>query len=376
MLKGAVDTIRSEAPVLPNPSSTPIRQVIQDELASVRKNHRDLMTAKEPKNLHIFVVMCCILVNAVLYFLVPLYLELFIAASFYLNMFYFITLLIPLSPGSARMPKTDISRFRSFLHEMGVKGAANRVSRVFLNAFFIGSQTLFIPITLLFLVDIVFILAEYFNQKISFQITIIMIAQACAFILFYFIIWKFEPYSTKFTKDIERVKSRLSEELPQWLINVIIIIGAVLALFLIGMTIFLLPGMAVNAFLDHSRLADLGNLFANIAILAVSQYFVVRYIHGYTSRAMAERIFNDKEERLQQLGETREKTGTEALFLHRNPEEVITLLLESKIFQLARNSLSGAFPVYVVMLDFSVIMDSSTLTTFRGYIQETKGKAE
>jgi len=28
------------------------------------------------------------------------------------------------------------------------------------------------------------------------------------------------------------------------------------------------------------------------------------------------------------------------------------------------------------MLDFSVIMDSSTLTTFRGYIQETKGKED
>jgi hypothetical protein len=87
---------------------------------------------------------------------------------------------------------------------------------------------------------------------------------------------------------------------------------------------------------------------------------------------MAERIYNDKEGRLQHLAGTGDATGTEALSLHRNPEEVITLLLESKIFQLARNSLSGAFPVFVVMLDFSVIMDSSTLTTFRGYIQETK----
>jgi len=367
-----MNALPSDSPNSPIPASAPIRQVIQDELSSVRKNHRELMTAKEPKNLHIFVVICCILVNVIVFFLAPLYLELFIAASFYLNMFYFITLLIPLSPGSAQMPKADISRFKSFLHDMGVKGAAGRFSRVFLNAFFIGSQTLFIPITLLFLVDIVFVLVEYFNQKISFQITIIIIAQACAFILFYFIIWKFEPYSTKFTKNIQQVKSRLSAEVPQWLINVIIIICAVLALFLIGMTIFLLPGMTVNAFLNQTRLADLGNLFANIAILAVSQYFVVRYIHGSTSRAMAERIYNDKEGRLQHLAGTGDATGTEALSLHRNPEEVITLLLESKIFQLARNSLSGAFPVYVVMLDFSVIMDSSTLIAFRGYIQETK----
>jgi hypothetical protein len=134
--------------------------------------------------------------------------------------------------------------------------------------------------------------------------------------------------------------------------------------------------MTVNAFLDQSRLADLANLFGRISILAISQYFVVRYIHGYTSRAIAERIFNDKEGRLKQLTGTGDATDTEGLSLIRNPEEVLTLLLESKIFQLARNSLSGAFPVYVVMLDFSVIMDSSTLTTFRGYIQETKAQAD
>jgi hypothetical protein len=371
-----VNTIPSDARISPVPVSAPIRQVIHDELSSVQKNHLELMTAKEPKKLHIFVVICCILVNVVLFFQAPLYLELFIAASFYLNMFYFITLLIPLSPGSARMPKTDISRFKSFLHEMGVKGAASRFSRIFLNAFFIGSQTLFIPITLLFLMDVIFILVEYFNHKLSFSITIIIIAQACAFILFYFIIWKLEPFSTKFTKNIEQVKSRLSAELPPWLINIMIIIGAVLALFLIGTTIFLLPGMTVNAFLDQSRLADLGNLFGRMAILAVSQYFVVRFIHGSTSRTMAERIFYDKEERLQQLAGTGDATDTASSSLIRNPEEVLTLLLESKIFQLARNSLSGAFPVYVVMLDFSVIMDSSTLTTFRGYIQETKAKAD
>jgi hypothetical protein len=155
---------------------------------------------------------------------------------------------------------------------------------------------------------------------------------------------------------------------------VLIIIGAVLALFLIGMTIFLLPGMTVSAFLDQSRLADLGNLFVKIAILAVSQYFIVRSIHGFTSRAMAERIFNDKLARLQQITGMRDASDTTTLSLLKNPEEVLTLLLESKIFQLARNSFSGAFPVFVVTLDFSVIMDSSTLTTFRAYIQEIKAK--
>ena len=47
-----------------------------------------------------------------------------------------------------------------------------------------------------------------------------------------------------------------------------------------------------------------------------------------------------------------------------------TMLLESRIYQIKRNAILGAFPVYVVDLDFSVMMDTTTLTAIKGYIRK------
>ena len=51
--------------------------------------------------------------------------------------------------------------------------------------------------------------------------------------------------------------------------------------------------------------------------------------------------------------------------------KVTSRLLESRIYQIKRNSLLGAFPVYVVDLDFSVMMDTTTLTAIKGYIRKS-----
>lgn len=47
-------------------------------------------------------------------------------------------------------------------------------------------------------------------------------------------------------------------------------------------------------------------------------------------------------------------------------------LLESKIYIIRRNTLKGAFPVFVVDLDFSVILDNTTMTAIKGYIVDRK----
>ena len=146
------------------------------------------------------------------------------------------------------------------------------------------------------------------------------------------------------------------------------LIGFLIALVLFLTTIILLPGITLKAFLDQSRLTELGNLFGLIAVLGISQYFIIRYIHGSTSRTMAERLFDYKENALQDLGNTVGSADT-------NPEhraETTTRLLETKIYTIKRNTLTGFFPVFVVDLDFSVILDNTTGTAIRGYIGETK----
>ena len=55
-----------------------------------------------------------------------------------------------------------------------------------------------------------------------------------------------------------------------------------------------------------------------------------------------------------------------------NRADTTTRLLETKIYTIKRNTLTGFFTVFVVDLDFSVILDGPTRTAIRGYIGDTK----
>ena len=182
-----------------------------------------------------------------------------------------------------------------------------------------------------------------------------------------------EPFSTTYVKKIEKVKSSLHrQKLPPQLVTAMFIFGFLLAIFLFLTTMIYLPGVTLNAFLNQSQLTELGHLFSLLAILAISQYFIIRYIHGITSRTMADRLFDFKEQSLEELLDAENKALSGGPDPDENPLETSALLLESKIFIIKRNSLAGVFPVFVVDLDFSVMMDSTTLTAIKGYIVERK----
>jgi type II secretory pathway component HofQ len=54
-----------------------------------------------------------------------------------------------------------------------------------------------------------------------------------------------------------------------------------------------------------------------------------------------------------------------------NRAETTARLLETKIYTIKRNTISGFFPVFVVDLDFSVMLDSTTETAIMHYIGDT-----
>jgi hypothetical protein len=182
-----------------------------------------------------------------------------------------------------------------------------------------------------------------------------------------------EPFSTSYVNKVEDAKRTLRRrKLPPQLVTAVFIFGFLLAIFLFLTTMIYLPGVTLNAFLNQSELTQLGHLFSLLAILAISQYFIVRYIHGFTSRSMADRIFDFKDQSLTELLDRENMARQKNSDADENPLETSALLLESKIFIIKRNSLAGAFPVFVVDLDFSVMMDSTTLTAIKGYIVERK----
>ena len=363
----AADTILSETH-----NDIPFSQVISDELVAVQKNRADLMTPRGPEGIHAVVLLVCVIINVIFFLTRSDYFGLFIAASFYLNMYYFITLIIPTNFEKTNLPAADLSRFHTWLKEIGVTTGTSQFTRLFINSLFINSRGLSLGIGLIFTIDIVFTLVHY-SRGLPLGTTIMVIAQCAIIVTFYLLVWKMEPFSTTYVSKVERVKNNLyRKRLPPQLVTAMFIFGFLLAIFLFLTTIIFLPGVTLGAFLDQSQLDELGHLFSLLAILALSQYFIIRYIHGITSRAMADRLFDFKENSLKDLLDQEKPARQESPVADENPIETSALLLESKIFIVKRNTLGGSFPVFVVDLDFSVMMDSTTLTAIKGYIVEKK----
>jgi hypothetical protein len=350
----------------------PLRQVIRDELSDVQKSRAELMTPRSPVGIHAVTLLVCLLINVIFFLTRSDYFGLFIAASFYLNMFYFITLLIPTNFEKNNLPTADLSRLQAWLKEIGITSGTTRFTRLFINALFMNCRGLSLGISLIFTIDIAFTLIHY-TRGLPLMTVAIVIAQCAIIITFYLLVWKIEPFSATYVKKLERVKRSLHRQsLPPRLVTALFLFGFLLAIFLFLTTIIYLPGVTVNAFLNQSQLTELGHLFSLLAILAASQYFIIRYIHGITSRAMADRLFDFKESSLEDLLEAENTARSEHAGDGGYPLEMSTLLLESKIFIVRKNSLAGAFPVFVVDLDFPVLMDSSTMTAITGYIVEKK----
>jgi hypothetical protein len=353
-------------------NGVPLRKIIRDELSAVQEKRAELMTQNGHQGIHIIILFACVFTNVIFSLSRSDYFGLFIAASFYVNMYYFITLLIPTNFEKTNPPAADLSRFHTWLKEIGIKSGITQFTRLFINALFMNSRALSLGIGLIFSIDIVFTLIHY-SQGLPLYTTGIVITQCVIIVIFYMLVWKMEPFSTTYVKKVERVKSSLHRKnLPPQLITAMFIFGFLLAIFLFLTTIIFLPGVTLNAFLNQSELTELGHLFSLLAILAFSQYFIIRYIHGITSRTMADRLFDFKENSLKELLDNENTSLFGILDPDENRLETSSLLLESKIFIVKRNSLAGFFPVFVMDLDFSVMMDSTTLTAIRGYIVERK----
>ena len=202
--------------------------------------------------------------------------------------------------------------------------------------------------------------------------TILVIGQALLIIVFYYLVWKTEPFTLAFEKNLDTVKTRIARDLPPWLTSFLFLTGFFLVVLVFLTTIILMPGMTLHTFMTQSGITELAHRFGLIGILVVTQYFLIRYIHGITSRVMAGRLLDHREQALADLRSAVEGDGTQQPPGEDAGEDFghTQALLESRIFVVKRNTLLGAFPVFVVDLDFSVLLDSTTRRVIRGYIRK------
>ena len=348
-----------------------LARLVERELAAAASRRTQFELTTEPVLFQNAVIAASILVNVLFCLTRSDYIILFVAASFYLNMFYFVSLLIPTSPGTAGLPILAIKKFQVWLKEHGITSGTRQFTRLFINAFFMNSRTLTFGIGVLFSVDIVFTLIAWYTG-LPMDLALFVIVQSMIIITFYVLIWKVEPFTTGFAAHIDLVKHHLSRDLPSWFISLLFFIGFLIIVFIFMTTIILLPGVTLNAFLTGSGLTELAYLFVLLAILALSQYVVIRSIHGKTSRVMAGRLMDYWESSLRELRDNLSCDSPVSPQGREDRIEVTERILESRIYQIKRNALFGAFTVWVIDLDFSVMMDNKTLVAIRGYLGEKK----
>ncbi len=252
--------------------------------------------------------------------------------------------------------------------------STTRFTRIFLNAFFINCRPLFFGFSLIFTLDIILVLILHGNGTLSASHTGIVLFQSAAIIIFYFLVWKLEPYSTEFFTDVSGVKDHLiKRNIPGSVVSFLFLVGTALALICIISTIILLPGVTVNNVLSVSEFDELGHLVIAVATALVPLYFIFRYLHGITSRDLLIKFSQNKAERLLQQAELTKGAGAEetAPGAGTVSEETLCkateLLLEAQIYQVEKKTILGTFPVYIVNPDFSKVFSRRDLSDKKDY---------
>jgi hypothetical protein len=354
-----------------------IHQLIKKEIHALHEQQRILRAQGRMGLITMGIVLLCIAVHVVLFFtLGDWYLPLFITASFYLYMVYFITLLIPLGTGAIGFPVQEIRKFFAALHRSGIIPTTDRLTGILLDIFFINSRTLFYGFSVIFSADLLFAFAGYFSGDFSTITVLVILFQVLCILVFYFCVWKFEPYSIRFHRDVTAIRGKLvAGKYSQRLVSSLFGIAAVFVLFVIIATIILLPGVTVKTLLSLTGFNNLSNPVILLGILLGSQYFIVRFFHGMSSARMAEQfsetnMFHLQSAQVRQHAELSLEDGPEADF-GRSADalrEAAGVLLEQKMFKVDVRTIGGAFPVFIVNPDFSVILDRDVLALITGFL--------
>ncbi|MGA9085884.1 MAG: hypothetical protein ACLQMU_11505 [Methanoregula sp.] len=345
-----------------------LHKALRAEIHEERDRHRHLYASGTPGRITLVILGAAILGNILFFLVNPVYPLLFISASFFLFMFYFITLLIPHNLKRSSFPDTEFSKYLTGLQETGVIRSTKRFTRIFLNAFFINCRTLFYGFALIFTIDIILVIAMHLNGKLSSPHTGIILFQSVAIIIFYFLVWKLEPYSTDFFSDVSGMRAHLiRKNIPEPVVSFLFLLGAALALVCIISTIILLPGITVNNVLSVSEFSELGHFFVSIGIVLVSLYFIFRYLHGITSRDLLIRFSKTKTDcllhEIEITGDAIGSSGASGSQGLAAPDTVCKaaeLLLEARLYQVEKKTVFGTFPVYIVNPDFSQVFPRSS----------------
>jgi hypothetical protein len=307
------------------------------------------------------------------------YMVLWVASTLFIIIFYPLTFLIPALASIMRDPSRVASNgYMKTLKGVGVVEHRDTFLYVLLNAFFINSRPLAIPITLLCVSDIVMAFLLYLLEMHPVRIILIIMTQSAVIVIYYLSIYFLKPYSRAFVEMVQRMRIKIHR--GRSMIFLLVVSIGILGLFLSGFVLstLLFPGITVWEVIREERVTFLTGIFELILIFLI-QFVIVRFLHGIFSRRLMRSINSSviryvKEEILPPLKEAGGhgkkmdvSSGSRCPILR----EIATSLIEARMYSIHWTSIRGNFPIFFIQPNLSLILDRDTLEMLKGHMEDT-----
>ena len=306
-----------------------------------------------------------LVINAILFFLLPHYPIYWIISSLLLYMLYFVVLLVP-TTRRLRTPadkkKCLKARPRPKMRGIGrvVLRGKKAVAVAFWNTFFIGTQTMARGVSSILLVSVTFALLAFAAGTLGLFSTAVITAQALAIMGYYYIIVRYRPYSKGFLRMVSRLRRDKRTEF-RWQaylkgILLVLVMLTVLAAFVVSAV--LLPGQSLQAVLGDIGVGTPPVLIGLVVVFA-SQFIIVRYIQGFDSAKVSANFIRAKLSFLRNdvlLG-IEEAERSDGPGLTARLRQLQMRFRASRIYKVAYKDIFGILPTYPLIVDFMSVLE-------------------
>jgi hypothetical protein len=304
------------------------------------------------------------------------YMVLWVASTLFIIIFYPLTFLIPALASIMRdQSGVALRGYMKTLKGIGVVEHRDTFLYVLLNAFFINSRPLAIPITLLCISDIVTAFLLYLLEMHPVRVILIIMTQSAVIIIYYMSIYFLKPYSHAFMEMVRKVQRRIHK--GGYVVFSLVIALGIIGLILSGVILstLLFPGITVWEVLREERVALFTGVI-DLTLIFLIQFIIVRFLHSIFSRRLMVSINRSiigyiSEELLPPLKQEVSAGGKDMSLKSSclSLREIATSLIEARMYTIHRTTIRGTFPVYFIQPNLTLILDRETLDMLRGHME-------
>jgi hypothetical protein len=344
------------------------REVLERE-----KARKDLITRHDHPRTEILIAIVILLVNIALFLTFPLYIVGWIVCSLIVLTFYPLTLLIPvLVHGAQRRLGDSSEQYVSTLKAFNILKKSEQFIHIEWSVFFINLRSAAVAIVCLCVSNLFVVTGLYLILRHETEIGLFIAIQFMLFFGLYLLAVLLKPYNRPFEEWITGVGERVLAQKPViWAILLTAgILGFFLALYFLAE--FLFPISSAIRLLEYEGISMLGFVLEFLAII-LSQFILVRYLHSGLSRRIGLTISTSIERYVRDniltvVEDAHTGTLDEDEIGCDRFREMMTSLIEAKMYTTTISTIFGLFPIYQFRPDLSLILDENLLKVLKGHM--------